>query len=88
MAGHNKQGIRAANEIYQESVKAFALVSFFTWFLDKNVISCDPHLSLHQHFSFFNFKAMGIGLVFKIGFMDPSEAQVKSFYEKQAAASK
>ena len=36
----------------------------------------------------FNFKAMGMGLIFKIGFMDPSEAQVKSFYEKQAAASK
>ena len=52
MAGHNKQGIRAANEIYQESVKAFALVSFFTGFLDRDVISFYPHLSLDQHYAF------------------------------------
>lgn len=54
MAGHNRQGLRAANEIAQESVKAFAL-------------------------------AMFVGLVFKVGYMDPAEAEVKQFYEKQAS---
>ena len=28
---------------------------------------------------------MFVGLVFKVGYMDPAEAEVKKFYEKQAS---
>ena len=88
MAGHNRQGLRAAREIGQESIKAFSVVIFT--FPVYNALTTYYHtnelyLTILSNI-FYYFKALFIGLIFKVGYMDPAEEEVKKFYEKQAAS--